>query len=83
MGGKDRVSRVQIAEEVAKVLGLDLKYITETKRAPMIPLNVAGSNGEVIVRSPPDISMNICKIQEETGIKMLGLEDLVQKSLNV
>ena len=81
MGGKDRVSRVQIAEEVAKVLGVDSKFIKKTQRAPMVPLNVTVSNDEIIVRSPPDISMNICKIQEETGIIMLGLEDLVRKSL--
>jgi dTDP-4-dehydrorhamnose reductase len=81
MGGGDRVSRVEIAAEVAKVLELDPKYIKDTERAPMVPLNAPKHDDEIIVRSPPDISMDIKKIQKVTGRTMLGLESIVRQSL--
>jgi hypothetical protein len=53
MGGPERLSRVDIAHKVAEAWGFDPKYIIPAPSAS-VQRNVA---------SPPDISMDISRIQ--------------------
>jgi len=80
MGGKQRVARDKIADEVASVTGLDSVYIKRAARPPPLPLDATPNGDEVIVRNPPDISMNMNKLEKVTGITMKGLQEMVKLS---
>lgn len=73
MGGADRVSRLDFAEAVAKHRGLDTSCAKGVARSSLPPGPVA---------SPPDISMDSSKLEETTGIEMLGLADMIQHCLS-
>ena len=73
MGGADRVSRLDFAETVAKHCGLQTSCAKGVARSSLPPGPVA---------SPPDISMDSSKLEEATGIKMLGLADMIQHCLS-
>ena len=73
MGGADRVSRLDFAEAVAKHCGLDTSCAKGVARSSLPPGPVA---------SPPDISMNSSNLEKATGIKMLGLSDMIQQCLS-
>ena len=73
MGGADRVSRLDFAEAVAKHSGLQTSCAKGVARSSLPPGPVA---------SPPDISMDSSKLEEATGIKMLGLADMIQHCLS-
>lgn len=73
MGGADRVSRLDLAEAVAKHCGLETSCAKGVARSSLPP-------GPVV--SPPDISMDSSKLEETTGIKMLGLTDMIQHCLS-
>lgn len=66
LGGSDRVSRYDVATEVAARLGLDPSSAEAVERP------------EGGVPSPPDISMTVDKITKELGVeKMKGLKEIV------
>lgn len=68
LGGSTRVSRYDLALEVAKHLKLD----SSTAKGVDRPDTGGG------VPSPPDISMNVEKITQELGLpKMAGLKDII------
>jgi len=78
MGGSDKVSRYDIAQVVAEVCGLDDKYCKAVERSPPLSASSETLDSEkIIVRSPPDISMDCAKLETVTGIAMLGLKDMV------
>jgi len=77
MGGKDKVSRFEIAQMVAEVCGLDKAYCNAIEKTTS-PISSQSLNPEhIIVKSPPDIAMNSTKLEKLTGISMLGLKDMV------
>jgi len=79
MGGRDRVSRYDVAKMVAEVCGLDAIYCKAVERPPPPATTSETSNSnKIIVRSPPDISMDCTKLKKVTGITMLGLKDMVE-----
>jgi dTDP-4-dehydrorhamnose reductase len=81
LGGKDRVSRYEIAQMVAKVTNLDDQYAKATERAPPPPPSSSTADPDVVVvRSPPDISMNISKLERVTCIQMSGLKEIVEST---
>ena len=68
LGGSTRVSRYEIAIEVANHLKLDTVSVNGVDR----PTTGGG------VPSPPDISMNVDKITNELGLEnMMGLKEIV------
>ena len=73
MGGADRVSRLDFAEAVAKHCGLETTCAKGVARSSLPPGPVA---------SPPDISMDSSKLEQATGIKMLGLADIIKHCLS-
>ena len=71
LGGSARVSRYDIALEVARHLNID----SSSAKAVDRPVGVGGGGG---VPSPPDISMNVEKITRELNVlKMKGLTEIV------
>lgn len=76
MGGKERVSRFAIAQKIAEVCDLDQTNCNAVER----PASSQKSQpDQIIVRSPPDISMNITKLERVTGISMLALKDMIEE----
>jgi len=68
LGGSTRVSRYEIAMEVANRLKLDTSSVNGVDR----PATGGG------VPSPPDISMNVDKITNELGLEnMMGLKEII------
>jgi len=68
LGGSTRVSRYELAMEVANHLKLDTSSVNGVNR----PTTGGG------VPSPPDISMNVDKITNELGLeKLMGLKEIV------
>ncbi|KAL9179957.1 hypothetical protein ACHAXT_007927 [Thalassiosira profunda] len=68
LGGTTRASRYDIAKEAAEYLQLDASSAKGVERP-------AGGGG---LRSPPDISMNVDKIQTEMECNMKGLAETVE-----
>lgn len=74
LGGSARVSRYDIALQLAKHLKLDESTAHGVER----PTSAVG------VPSPPDISMNVTKIEKEMGgAKMDGLREIIQKTFRL
>lgn len=69
MGGKDRVSRHDMALAVFQRFGYDTQCLVAKKKAALPPSTVA---------SPLDISMDSAKLSKLTGIEFIGLEDMIQ-----
>ncbi|CAN1236958.1 Methionine adenosyltransferase 2 subunit beta [Linum grandiflorum] len=72
LGGPDRLSRVEMAEVVADVIGHDTCLI---KR-------VSASSVDRGVRSPADISMDVSKLVKELGIRPTPFKDGVKFTLH-
>jgi len=73
LGGRTRVSRYDIALELANHLKLDHSTANGVDRP-------AGGGG---VPSPPDISMNVNKIANEMRVKMAGLSEIIEQTFSV
>jgi dTDP-4-dehydrorhamnose reductase len=69
MGGRDRVSRYDMAHAVFKYFGHDTRYLVAKKKAA---LPVSG------VASPLDISMDSTKLSQLMGIQFQGLDDIIR-----
>lgn len=69
MGGRDRVSRYDMAHAVFGHFGYDTRYLVAKKKAS---LRVAG------VASPLDISMDSTKLSQLIGIQFQGLDDIIR-----
>ena len=69
MGGRDRVSRYDMAHAVFDHLGYDTRYLV-AKTKVLLP--VTG------VASPLDISMDSSKLSQLTGIQFQGLNDIIR-----
>jgi len=81
MGGKDKVSRVEIAYAVAEHLQLDKTFVKSVEKGAMTPLSYVPKNeDEIILRSPPDISMKLDKLENISGLRMMGLKSIVNVS---
>jgi dTDP-4-dehydrorhamnose reductase len=74
MGGKDMVSRMDIAEAVAKVCNFSTEPFLSAQKAEQ-------KNDSNALRSPLDISMISSKLEELVNSKFYGLEDIVRLSL--
>lgn len=72
MGGKDRVSRLDMARAVCSHFGYD----SSTVLVPTIKANLPPSG----VASPLDISMDSSKLAKLTGIQSMGLEEIVKST---
>ena len=73
LGGSTRVSRYDIAVQLAKHLNMDYSTANGVERK---------SGGSV--PSPPDISMNVNKIATEMGVtKMDGLDEIIKHTFSV
>lgn len=74
MGGKDRVSRYDMALTVARRLGMDETYVIPKKKTDM-PLGK--------VPSPLDITMDSSKLSKLIGVSSLkGLDDIVKETFS-
>ncbi len=71
LGGSARVSRYDIALEVARHLNFD------SSSAKAVNRTIGGDGYVSGVPSPPDISMNVKKITRELNVKMKGLREIV------
>ncbi|KAL3700515.1 hypothetical protein R1sor_018537 [Riccia sorocarpa] len=71
LGGPDRLSRAQMAEVVAEVRGYDLSLINHVKSSTV-------NRG---VQSPPDISMEVTRLETFLGITMTKFADGVRQTL--
>mmetsp|Transcript_59089 Transcript_59089/g.175676 ORF Transcript_59089/g.175676 Transcript_59089/m.175676 type:complete len:321 (-) Transcript_59089:321-1283(-) len=72
MGGSTRVSRMDIAQAVARHCNLDVSCAKGIARASLQPGNVP---------SPLDITMDMSKLERVTGIKMKGLDEFAKDCL--
>ena len=72
MGGPEMLTRVQVAEAVARHRGYDTALVHAVKRADVVPPGA--------VASPPDISMDSSKLSAATGIAMTPLAEMVKLS---
>jgi len=69
MGGRDRVSRYDMAAAVFQHFGYDTKYLVAKEKATLPPGPVA---------SPLDISMDSSKLAKLTGVNFKGLDEIIQ-----
>eukprot|EP00850_Spirogloea_muscicola_P011459 SM000071S21083 [mRNA] locus=s71:320104:322126:+ [translate_table: standard] len=73
LGGPDRLSRVEMAEEVARVRGYDLQLI---KSVPAASVNRG-------VKSPLDISMDVTNIRTRLELPLTSFKDAVLKTFQL
>lgn len=71
MGGPERLSRADMAAQVAAALGVD----------PGLVVRVSAASAARGVPSPADISMNVQRIQEDLGIKLTPFSTAIKKIL--
>lgn len=74
MGGKERVSRYDMAKSVFQRFDYDTQYLVAKEKALLPAFAVA---------SPLDISMDSTKLEKLTGFQFEGLDEIVQKTFPI
>ena len=82
MGGQDRVSRFDILLAVTQYFGLQQEEVYNFARATeriqvQGPIEPQEGGPVTTVQSPLDISMQIDKLQQVTGMSFMGIKDMV------